>query len=652
VSRSVTTSSSPAEPHFDRLPPESLVRAFGVDYYHVVPPEGGDLYVTPFGFSQISQLMPANWYFDEWYAREGEKLIGSTGHVYHVLSRPVRGKRADLVVKFSRVAQYVPLIVEATYAEDFDPETIAAARFNSPMEEFGLVMELRRGLFGPSHIQILTQRPLAIYAPPEEFKLWQLGRSTSSFHSHRRFLELDQEDAVKAIELDIKRKYVLLYSWIKGQDAEQFHDAGIVSESELHELTNRVASELRQKGFRVLDNKPKHFILRQHRRNASLMRRKDGELIYGLVDFELLQRTPEHQRQFKTMQQERYRTLQIERYAYRPIPRSSQLKPTSIFGVNYIYGTVQDGGHLWVVGRNPSLFDFFVPDRWRRTSRVKLSPLSEVYRTHTRDNIEVVYRRSRVGFPPRHDPLSEEGKRIRSHGYNSPFEEVVIAERLREMEIPTTLPLAIYRTGHASTKSRFQRDDRRVLDHADLLTPSTPAIPILQTDYDYYTLWDCFRGFSPVSEAAEAVGIDLEQAVVSALIDADTRDSIMDRIHRMLEKLGLEEDPLEESEVSVHKKPGSDTPCLDERGEVYATFSLDALTAFEIGLLPETSYKSALRALNTRLNAADAEKLDSEGNHLLLSFDADGEPRRDSDGELQWALCNFEFVRGLYRPIR
>jgi len=648
----VTTSSAPGEPHFDRLPPESLVRAFGVDYYHVVPPEGGDLYVTPFGFPQISQLMPANWYLDEWYAKEGEKLRGSTGHVYHVLSRPVQGKRADLVVKFSRVAQYVPLIVETSFAEDFDPEAIAAARFNSPMEEFGLVMELRRGLFGPPHVRILTQRPLAIYAPPEEFKLWQLGRNTSSFHSHRRFLEQDQEDAVKAIELDIKRKYVLLYSWIKGRDAEQFHDAGIVSESELHELTNRVASELRRKGFRVLDNKPKHFILRQGRKNGSPMRRDGGELIYGLVDFELLQRTPEHQRQFKTMQQERYHALHIDRHTYRPIPISSQLKPTSIFGVNYLYGTVQDGGHLWVVGRNPSLFDFFVPDRWRRTPRVKLSPLSEVYRTHTRDNIEVVYKRSRVGFPPRHDPLTEEGKRVRSHGYNSPFEEVVIAERLREMEIPTTSPLAIYRTGHASTKSRFRRDDRRFADHADLFAPGTPAMPILQPDYDYYTLWDYFRGFGPDSDAVEAVGIDLEQAVASDLIGTDVRDAILGRMHRMLARLGLEQDQFEESEVSVYKKVGDDVPCLDARGEVYATFSVDALTAFEIGLLPETTYKSALHALNTRLHAADAEKLDTKGNHLLLSFDLDGEPRRDPDGELRCALCTFEFVRGLYRPIR
>jgi hypothetical protein len=293
-----------------------------------------------------------------------------------------------------------------------------------------------------------------------------------------------------------------------------------------------------------------------------------------------------------------------------------------------------------------------VPDRWRRTPRVKLSPLSDVYRTHTRDNIEMVYRRSRVGSPPRHDPLTEGGKRVRAHGYNSPFEEVVIAERLREMEIPTTLPLAIYRTGHASTKSKFRRDDRRFLDHANLLAPGTPTIPILQPDYDYYTLWDYFRGFGPDSGATEAVGIDLEQAVASALIDTDTRDSILDRIHRMLGRLGLEEDPFEESEVAVYKEAGGDVPCLDDRGEVYATFSVDALTAFEIGLLSETTYKRALRALNTRLNAADAEKLDTKGNHLLLSFDVDGKPRRNPDGELQCALCNFEFVRGLYRPIR
>jgi hypothetical protein len=53
-----------------------------------------------------------------------------------------------------------------------------------------------------------------------------------------------------------------------------------------------------------------------------------------------------------------------------------------------------------------------------------------------------------------------------------------------------------------------------------------------------------------------------------------------------------------------------------------------------------------------RLAAVDCECLDLTGNHLLLSMDPDGRFRRDAEGEVAAALCNFELVRGLYRPLR
>jgi hypothetical protein len=48
------------------------------------------------------------------------------------------------------------------------------------------------------------------------------------------------------------------------------------------------------KGFRVLDIKPGHIILRQRLDGRLLVRQ--GRLVYALVDFELLQRTEEYQR--------------------------------------------------------------------------------------------------------------------------------------------------------------------------------------------------------------------------------------------------------------------------------------------------------------------------------------------------------------------
>lgn len=631
--------------------PETLVRALGVDYIHVVPAEGGDLYVTQFGRPLLEQLLPSNWYADKHYAKQGERLPGSTGHVYHVLSKSVNGRQADLVVKFSRVAQEVPLVVESSFPEDVPPETIAAARFNSPMEEFGLLLELRRGAFGPQQTRLLTQRPLAIYTPPEEFHLWQLGRNKSWFSTHRRVLADDQQDVAKAIELDIRRIYVLLYGWIKGIDAEQAWEAGMISEAELRSLTIRVIRELREKGFRVLDNKPKHFILRPDSSGTRVVRRHDGSLNYALVDFEFLQRTPEYQRQFKTAQRERYRQLVMPMRQKAALPTGSHHARCEIFGIDYLVGRVQDGGRLWVVGDDSELFDYFLPDRWRRTPRVKLSALNEIYRTRTRDNIYLVYRRSRVGSAPRVDPLAADGKRIREHGYNSPFEEVVIAHRLRQLGIPTTIPRAIYRTAHASTKAVFLRDPRRFAEHEDLLQSDDSSDPALHPDYDYYTLWDYMRGLAPVPTWGSEHMLDLEHACERGLVSSKDCESIIERTCRTLRNHGFEDTRIERHEFAVylndageiHRTPG---------GEIDASLGIDALTAHEIGLLDEEHYRGVLERLNRRLHAVDCEKLDVKGSHLLLSMDPDGRFRMDTDNEPRYALCNFEFVRGLYRPIR
>lgn len=657
---SVASAEGPAVPHglsylqslpFDELPPEARVRAFGVDYCHLVPPEGGDLYVTQFGWPFVRQLLPENWYAKKWYVDHGEKLAGATGSVYRVHSKPVDGKSADLVVKFSRVAQEISIVVETSFPEEVDYETIAAARFNSPMEEFGLVFELRRSASSRSHPRILTQKPLAIFAPPEEFKLWQLGRKQTWFQKHRRLLADDQEKEVKAIELDIRRIYVLLYGWIKGRDAEQYFEAGEISQQELYELTVRVIKELAQSGFRVLDNKPKHFILRQRRQDGQILSRDGRSPTYALVDFEFLQRTPEYQKHFKAVQRERYWQLQSATAQQPAIPSASSLKRVEIFGVDYIHGSAADGGRLWVVGSNPDLFDYFLADRWRRTPRVKLSPSSEVYHTRTRDNIHVVYRRSRVGTRPRVDPLTEDGKRIRDHGYNSPFEEVLLADRLRHLGVSTTWARAVYRTSHRSTESSYLRDVRRYEEHAGLMTPGSNPEPILQPDFDYYTIWDYFRGSDPERGWTGERWMDLEQARERRLVtESESREAIW-RAQELLRNLDLENDALDEYEFAVHLDDDGQM-LRDDRGEMDVTFGIDAMTAYETGLVGDNAYTRIIEGLQGKLRAADCEKLDLKGSHLLLSLGLNGRFRVGRDGEPAVTLCNFEFVRGLYRPIR
>ena len=58
--------------------------------------------------------------------------------------------------------------------------------------------------------------------------------------------------------------------------------------------TSLATHELLQKGYRVIDMKPAHIILRQGAKQP-LLRDRHGQFAYALVDYELLERTPEHE---------------------------------------------------------------------------------------------------------------------------------------------------------------------------------------------------------------------------------------------------------------------------------------------------------------------------------------------------------------------
>ena len=274
---------------FDELDAEHTVRIFGVDYARLILEEGGELFVTRIGWKRLPALLPETWFINKRYVNEGYRLPGGTGNVFR-LDAPVPTKpNLRLVVKIARSGQDVPLFVPGTFIDDISEEDVRYARWNGPFEEFGLVQELRRGQFGPQDLRIRTKRPLAIYCPPSEFKDWQLGRSGSVWSNLERALQQAQEFAAgDSVHLHASRLYIMLFEWIEGENAEDCFKAGLIAEEEVRDLTKRVVSELATKGFRVLDNKARHFILRP--RNGDLVRR-NGELVYTLIDFELLQRT-------------------------------------------------------------------------------------------------------------------------------------------------------------------------------------------------------------------------------------------------------------------------------------------------------------------------------------------------------------------------
>src|SRR5664280_389522 len=265
------------------LPPGATdISLLGVDYHQLKAADGGEIYLTKFGVPFWRNLLPENWYAPDWFEAKRERLEG-TSMVYKVPTRAVNGTVLNLVVKWSRVGEVVP----------FDTLTVNKfihAEFNSPFEEFSLLMELRKGEAGPSGIRVRTQRPMAIYVPGQRLQLWQTGRS---------------EDKIRAkitrhpdVEIDILRQYVVLFGWIKGLDAVETADHFAMESRSRAEFlagtTSLVTHELREKGYRVVDMKPNHVILRpgMHR---SLLRDRNGQFAYALVDYELLERTPEHE---------------------------------------------------------------------------------------------------------------------------------------------------------------------------------------------------------------------------------------------------------------------------------------------------------------------------------------------------------------------
>ena len=453
----------------------SRTRVFGIDYHHLSLPDGDDLYVTEHGLPFIENLLPENFWTDKgWFKGHSEKLRG-TSTIYKITTKEVNGKCKDIVMKWNRMGQDIPGSLDV---KELNFE------FNSPFEEFALVTELRNRRH-ISAVPVYTHKPLAIYVPATHTELDRLGRKT---YKMKAIISNHDE-----IELNMFRNYAVIYEWIKGVDAVEAFEKGVLKEQDMAQLTVRSDKEVRQKGFVLGDPKPHHVIVRTTQ-SGDLARDRNGQFLYALVDFELLKRTPEHEEETRVAKRKAYLYKQAHRFEDRDLSIfPSNLKPVTIFGVDYIYGLVEGtGGALWVVGKDPTLFDYFLPEKWRDTPRIKQSVFDQVYRTTTKDNIHLVWKVSRVGELPDMDPIKYEENRILQHGYNSPFEEVALALELAAKGIPTTYPRAIYMAASKSDMDESLRDDNRYNTHKDIFMPDSK--PILRKIHDYIIFWGYWNG--------------------------------------------------------------------------------------------------------------------------------------------------------------
>jgi hypothetical protein len=538
--------------------PESLITVLGVVYVHKKTSDNGDMYFTRHGLPLAPLLAVENWYEKEWFEEHREHLRG-TGSVYRVPTKPVDGASIELVVKNCRVGEDVPL----------DTHTLMEfinAEFNSPWEEFSLVMELRDGKYGPPDMSINTQEPLAIYVPPERMQLWQSGRSRAKINK------------IKArhpgVDLDILRQYKLVYGWIQGKNVvETFTGLGLADEeliTALEPITRKAIGDLDKKGYVVADMKPEHVIVGEEYtqalsriagRDAGAARTKQVEFVHGLVasgrysviDYELLLRTPHHDEEVKNSRRHSYLDDQRDRFIPAPLP--PYLQSIEVFGVPYIHGHVEStGGQLWVVGRNARLFDYFLPERWRKTVSFRLSEDNEVFYTVTKDNVHIVWKTSRVGETPATGPSAEHIRKAAEFGFNSPFEEFAVAQALLEHGVGTVYMRAIYMTG--SEKVEQSTDPRRYETHRGILGPD--GNPILLENRNYISIRGYYNG--PDSWVAQQKGLlcrpmDLVSARANNLISHTDYRQIFGIIQRKLLDLGYDGSLLEGNDILLALDP-------------------------------------------------------------------------------------------------
>ncbi|MBN2187836.1 MAG: hypothetical protein JW699_00170 [Chitinispirillaceae bacterium] len=523
---------------------ESLLSVLGVVYSHRKTADGGDMYLTRFGHQYADALELDKWYEKEWFEAKRERLEG-TSAVYYVPTREVNGRSVELVVKNCRVGEDVPIETRALI-EFINTE------FNSPWEEFALVMELREGKYGPPDVRCNTQEPLAIYVPPGRMQVWQSGRSYEKINRIRA--------RHPGIDIDILRQYKLIYGWIRGRDIQELCAesgmAGAELDAALLPLTKKATSDLEKKGYVMADMKPCHIIIGEDDANKveKIVGNTDedtrrlrtlllSDIVaqggFSVIDYELLVRTPPHEEEVHWSRRHSYLDDQRNRFKATGLPH--YLSSGEVLGVPYVFGEVQStGGKLWVVGRNARLFDYFLPERWRKTHAWKLSENNDVYYTVTKDHIHLVWKVSRVGDRPVPDSSCSCPEKLEEYGYNSPFETFAIAHHLNENGVPTVYSRAIYMTG--TVKAELPGDARRYDSHRMLR--GADGGPLLLEDHDYMTLQGYFNGtdewVARQTDMQLCRPFNLEQAAAKGLIDAGLFRRLFDKVKSGLRNLGYD----------------------------------------------------------------------------------------------------------------
>jgi len=502
---------------------EPWITVMGVDYLHLQLADGSDLYLTEYGRPFSRQLLPESHCGDkDWFA-DHMVILAGTSVIYRVTTKEVDGISKDIVLKWNRMGQDIP--GETTTSD------LAGAKFNSPFEEFALVIELRNARH-ESPGQVYTHKPLGIYVPRKYVEADRMGR--------KRYILDAIQRSHREITLDLNRNYAVMYEWVKGIDAAEAFGNGLIDRDTMRALIQRSNRDMKRKGFVVRDSKAHHVIVRPAP-GGRPARDRNGDILYALVDFELLERTRPREQATRAARRKTYLVKQAHRFEAEAVFPPG-LTAMTIMGVDYVHGPVEStGGRLWVVGKDPGLFDYFMPERWRRTRRTRLSDSPEAFETITKDNIHLVWRVSRVGRRPEVDRSVADEAAICAHGYNSPFEEIALSMELTRRGIDTTYPRAIYMTGHKPAAGDDIVDGSRFRTHQALKTPD--GHPILDRHHDHILIWGYWNGPDELLATRDEEvcrQIDASAALDQGRISADGYARVVQGMRQRLAGAGIE----------------------------------------------------------------------------------------------------------------
>jgi hypothetical protein len=503
------------------------VKILDIPYRHLIFDSGDEMYITDEGLAVWQNLLPENFWTDkDWFQAHSERQRGS-GNVYKIRTKPIGKNQLDIVLKWNRMGVDVP-------GETFDEvSNLENARFLSPFEEFHLLQELKDGLqYTPGMFEL--QVPLAIYVPATKEDSITLGR-------RQYLMSFIQKQHNKDVGIDFDRNYAVIYKWLEGINIVQAYKRGVVREQDIQELTEKAAIEMRDNGFVIADHKAEHLIVKLV--GTNVFRDVHGNIRYGYVDYELLERTPEREKFIRQERRHVYLTRMPNRFNDYALEEAS-LQPMHIFDVPYLYSEVPSSkGRLWVVGKDPHLFDYFLPEKWRHVNRTRLSKYHDIFHKLSRDGIQLVLKTSKIGLKPDADPFNKRGQKILEYGFNSPFEEIALALELNKKELHTIYPRAIYMTGSIATISEENIDNSRYVSHAEILVPDKNE-SILKKHHDYIILWGYWNGSDEMLAAFDGkyyMPISALNAYRHSVISKDTYFAIMEKIRDNMLTVGVED---------------------------------------------------------------------------------------------------------------